>query len=75
MCQDVYDKVKKIIKEDACMKFYDAYRSLYMKTDALSVKIGPRLVQVRNDMNCSCDKVLKNVTLPNHFHQQESIKC
>ena len=31
MSQDLYDKAKMIIKKDACMKFYDASRHLYLE--------------------------------------------
>ena len=50
---------KKIIKKDACMKFYDASRPLYLETDAL----GARLLQVREGMNCWYGEVPENTVL------------
>ena len=40
MCRDLYDKAKKIPKKDACIKFYDASRPLYLETDASGVSLG-----------------------------------
>ena len=34
MYQNLYDRAKKIVKKDACLKFYDASRSPYLETDA-----------------------------------------
>ena len=55
--------VKKIIKKDVCMKFYDASRPLYLETDESSVSLGTRLLQVWDGMNCECDEVPDNATL------------
>ena len=38
--QRLFDKVKSIMKEDACMKFYDDMKPLYMETDAVGVELG-----------------------------------
>ena len=40
MYQDLCDKAKNIIKQDPCMKFYDASKSLYLETDASDISIG-----------------------------------
>ena len=47
MYKGVYDKAKKIIKKDACMKFYDASRPLSMETNALGVSFEAGLLQER----------------------------
>ena len=44
MYQDLYNKAKKIIKRDACMKFCDASRPLYLETDASGVDHGVGLL-------------------------------
>ena len=48
MYHDLYDRAKNIIKKDACMKFYNAPRPLYLKTYATGVNLGARLLQVRD---------------------------
>ena len=63
MHQDLYDKAKMIIKKDACMKFNDASMLLYVVTDASGISLGGRLLQVRNGINCGCDKVPDNANL------------
>ena len=63
MYQDIYDQAKMIIKKDACMKFYDAFRALYLEIDASGVGFGAILLQVREGMNCRCDEVPNSVTL------------
>ena len=50
----------KILIKDACMDFYDTSRTLYLETDASSVGLGARLLQVRKGMNCRHDKVPDN---------------
>ena len=57
MYQELYDKAKKIIKKDACLKFYDAPRPLFIETNAFGISSGTRLLQVRDDMNCRHDKI------------------
>ena len=63
MYQDLYDKAKKIVIIDACMKFYNASRPLCLKTDVFYVTLGAKLLQVRNGMNCQHDEVPDNATL------------
>ena len=48
----VNDMAKNIIRQDACMMFYDALMPLYLEIDASSVGLGAGLLQVRDDMNC-----------------------
>ena len=54
---------KKIIKRDACMKFYDTSRPLYLETDASGFGLGTRLLQMKDSMNGGHDEVPHNVTL------------
>ena len=63
MYQDLYNKGKKLIKQDACVEFYDASRPLYLETDASGTSLGTGLLQVREGMNCGNDEVPDNVTL------------
>ena len=63
MYQDLYDKAKKIIKKDTCMKFYDESRPLYLETDASGVGLGDGLLQVRESMICGCDEIPDDATL------------
>ena len=58
--QKTFDKAKEIIKEDACMKFYDETRPLYIATDASGVGLGAALLQTRGITSCHRDKVLGN---------------
>ena len=63
MYQDVYNKAKKIITKDACMKFYNALKPFYLETDASGIGLGTCLLQVREGLNCGCDKVPDIATL------------
>ena len=48
--QNLYDKAKNIIKDNATMAFYNVIQQLYIKTDALGVSLGPNLMQARDRM-------------------------
>ena len=56
--------------EDACMKFYNASRPLYLEAEALGVGLRARLLQKWDDMKCTCDAVPDNETL--HLISYES---
>ena len=45
------------------MKFYDAYRPLYLETDVQGVGLRGRLLQLRDGMNSGQDKVPDNLSL------------
>ena len=51
-CQELFDKAKSIIKEDACMKFYDETKPLYIETEASGVELGAALLQIRSNRSC-----------------------
>ena len=63
MYQDLYDKAEKIVRKDACMKFNNVARPLYLETNASSIRLGAGLLQVRDDMNCRCDEIPDNTVL------------
>ena len=52
MYQELYDKGKNIIKQDAYIKFDDTSKPLYLKTDVSGIGLGAGLLQVRDGMNC-----------------------
>ena len=51
--QALSDKTKLIVKEDACMKFYNEINMQYLETDASRVGVGASLLQTRESTNCS----------------------
>ena len=51
----LYERAKKIFQKDACMKLYDIDRTPYLETDTSGIGFRPRLLQVRDGMNCRCD--------------------
>ena len=48
-------------KKDACMKFYDVARPLYLEANLSGIDLGASLLQVREGLNCRHDKVPDNV--------------
>ena len=46
------------------MKFCDMARSLCLETDASGIGMGAKLLQIRDGMNCGCDKMPDNARLP-----------
>ena len=50
--QKLFDKAKSIIKEDACMEFYDETQPLYLETDVSGVGPGEALLQKRSSTSC-----------------------
>ena len=63
MYQNMFDRAKAIIKEDACMKFYDETKPLYIETDASGVGLGAAFLQTRSNTSCPRDKVPDNSIL------------
>ena len=50
--QDNYEKAKSLIKDNACMKFYDEIKPLYLVTDASGIGLSAALLQTRDGMSC-----------------------
>ena len=63
MYQDLFDKTKKIMKQDTCVKFCDASRSLCLETNVPGTNLGAALLHVREAMNCGCNELPENVNL------------
>ena len=75
-CLDLYDRGKKIIKKDACIKFYETSRTLSLEMEPSGAGLGAGLLQLRDGMDCGHDYVPGNATLHlSVFCQQKSIKC
>ena len=55
--QKIFDKAKSIIKDDACMKFYDDTKLLYIETDVPGAGLGAALLQTRSSTSCPRDEV------------------
>ena len=53
----IFDKANSTIKEDACMKFYDETKSLYIETDASGVGLEAAIVHIRSSTSCCRDEV------------------
>ena len=53
---NIVKETKAIIKKDACMKFYDETKPLYIETDASGVGLGAALLQIRDNMSCHRDE-------------------
>ena len=75
MCyQRIFDKIKAIMKEDACMKFYNEMKLLYLETDACVVGLRVCLLQTREGMNCPGNEASHNnmlrVTVKAHQQQK-----
>ena len=67
--QDLFDKVKSLIKDDICMKFYDEITSLCLETDASRIGLGATLLQTRDRATCPRDiapdkTIFRPITLP-----------
>ena len=50
--QALFERAKFISKEDACMKFYDEVKPLYLDTDVSGVGLGTGLLQTRVGTSC-----------------------
>ena len=61
--QKLFDKAKSIITEDACMKFYDEIKPLYLETDASAVGLGAGLLQKRHGTSYLRDEAPDNSVL------------
>ena len=75
MNQDLYDKIKKTIKKETYMKYYDASDPLYLETDASGVSLGAGLLKEGDGMNCESNKVLDNAPLCPVTFVSRSLLC
>ena len=63
MNQDLYKIAKKLNTKDACMKFYNVLRTLYLEMETSGMGLGAGLLQVTEGMNSGHDEVPDNVIL------------
>ena len=63
ICQDLYNRGKKVVKKDAFSKCYDTSRPQYLETDTSDVCLAAELLQIRDGMNCGHGKLPDNATL------------
>ena len=61
--QKIFNEAKAIIKEDACIKYYDETKLIYIEMDASGVGLGATLLQTRNSSSCAKDEVPDNSIL------------
>ena len=61
--QKMFNQAKVIIKEDACMKFYDETKPLYIEMNASGVGLGATLLQTRSNTTCPKDEAPDNSIL------------
>ena len=61
--QKFFDKAKALIKQYACMKFYEEAKPVYLEIDASGVGLGPGLLPIRGKTNCPQDKAPQNSIL------------
>ena len=59
----LFNKVKSLIKDDVCKKFYDETKPLYLETDTSGIGLGAALLQMRNGAACPRNKAPDNTTL------------
>ena len=64
----MFNKAKVVIKEDACMKFYDETKPLYIEMDTCGAGLGAALLQTRNNTSCTKDEAQdNNILRPSAF--------
>ena len=61
--QKLFNKTKLIINENACMKFYDGTKSLYLERDASGVGLRADLLQTISGTSCPRDTTSGNSIL------------
>ena len=59
--QKMFNKAKPMIKEEACMKFYDETKPLYIETDVSRGGLGAALLQTRSNTNSHRDEVPETI--------------
>ena len=60
--QDIYDKTKSLIKANACMKFYDDTKPLYLETE-IGIGLDAALLQTRDGTSCPKESAPDNTIL------------
>ena len=63
-----------MVNKDACMKYYDVARPLYLETDTSGIGLGPGLLQEMNDMKCQYNEILENAILCSALLASKSLK-
>ena len=53
--QKMFKEAKVVIKEDACMKFYNETKLLYIETHMFGVGLATALLQPSNSISCHTD--------------------
>ena len=61
--EQLFTKVKSLIKADVCMKFYDDTKPLYLETDASGVGLGGALLQLHDNTTYQRDMAPDNTIL------------
>ena len=61
--QQLFEKVKSLIKADVCMKFYNDTKLLYLETDASGIGLGAALLQLHNNTTCQKGMAPDNIIL------------
>ena len=61
--QDIFDRTKSSIKADACKKFYDETKPLYLETDASRIGLSAALLQTRDGTSFPKDSAPYNTIL------------
>ena len=59
----LFDNVKSLIKDDACMKFHIETKPLYLESNMSGIGVGTTLLQTRDVMKCLRDIALDNSIL------------
>ena len=54
--QEVYERMKSLVKDNTCMKYHGVRKPLYLKTDTSGVRQGVTLLKVRDNLNCAYDE-------------------
>ena len=73
--QKLFFKAKSIIKEDACMKFYDETELLYLDTDVSGVRLEASLLLTRSGTSCPRDMMPDNSTLRQIAFASQGLSC
>ena len=73
MSAKAFEDAKAIIKEDACMKFYNETKPLYIGTDVSGVGLGAALLQTGDNMSYQRDEAPDNSILRSSTFARKSL--